>query len=103
MNLKRILGLAVAASIIASSAALAAAATPQHQPGTMAAKTPARIGNIWGGFDHQPIESRVQSAERADGVAPSVQEQARETQILRQLNQELLKGAGTDSTGPAAG
>jgi hypothetical protein len=34
-------------------------------------ETPARIGNVWGGFDHQPTESRVQSAERASGVAPS--------------------------------
>jgi hypothetical protein len=53
-------------------------------------KTPAHIGNIWDGFDHQPRESQVQSAERAIGIAPSTQEQRREAQILQQLNQELL-------------
>jgi hypothetical protein len=56
-------------------------------------ETPARIGNIWGGFDHQPTESQVQSAERASGVAPSAQEQSREAQIVQQLNQELLQSA----------
>jgi hypothetical protein len=59
-------------------------------------ETPARIANIWGGFDHQPIESQVQSAERAAGVAPSAQEQRREAQIVRQLNQELI-GARFDA------
>jgi hypothetical protein len=57
-------------------------------------ETPARIGNIWGGFDHQPTESQVQSFERASGVAPSAQEQSREAQIVQQLNQELLQSAG---------
>jgi hypothetical protein len=57
-------------------------------------ETPARIGNIWGGFDHQPTESQVQSAERASGVAPSAQEQNREERIVQQLNQELLRSAG---------
>jgi hypothetical protein len=65
--------------------------------------TPARIGNIWGGFDHQPTESEVQSAERAYGVAPSAQEQRREAQIVRQLNEELLKSAGAGDSGAAAG
>jgi hypothetical protein len=65
--------------------------------------TPARIGNIWGGFDHQPTESQVQSAERAYGVAPTAQEQRREAQIVQQLNQELLKSAGADNGGAAAG
>src|ERR1700733_5179711 len=57
-------------------------------------ETPARIGNIWDGFDHQPTESQVQSAERASGVAPSAQEQRREARIVRQLDQELLGSAG---------
>ena len=57
-------------------------------------ETPARIGNIWGGFDHQPTKSQVQIAERARGVAPSAQEQNREERIVQQLNQELLRSAG---------
>ena len=64
---------------------------------------PARIGNIWGGFDHQPTESQVQSAERASGVAPSAQEQRREEEIVQKLGQELLKSAGAGSTGTAPG
>lgn len=56
-------------------------------------ETPARIGNIWGGFDHEPIESEVQSAERARGVAPSAPEQRQETRIVEQLFQEVLKNA----------
>ncbi len=59
---------------------------------------PARIANVWSGFDHQPTESQVQRAEQARGVAPDAREQRRETRILRQLDQELLK-----STGVAAG
>jgi hypothetical protein len=57
-------------------------------------ETPARIDNIWGGFDHQPTEIQVQSAERAAGVAPSAQEQSREARIVQQLDQELLGSAG---------
>jgi CheY-like chemotaxis protein len=66
-------------------------------------EAPARISNIWGGFDHQPTKSQVQSAERASGVAPSAQEESREAQIERQLNRELLKSAGAGWTGAAAG
>ena len=66
-------------------------------------ETPARIGNIWGGFNHQPTKYLVQSAERARGVAPSVQEESREAQIVQQLNRELLKSAGANRTGIAAG
>jgi hypothetical protein len=56
--------------------------------------TPVRIGNIWGGFDHQPTESQVRRAERARGIAPSAQEQSREARIVRRLNRELLKSIG---------
>jgi hypothetical protein len=56
-------------------------------------EAPARIANIWGGFDHQPTESQVQRAEQAAGVAPDVKQQRRESQILRQLDQELLNSA----------
>jgi hypothetical protein len=57
-------------------------------------EAPACIDNIWGGFDHQPTEAQVASAERAGGVAPSSQEQRREGQIVQQLDQTLLDGAG---------
>jgi hypothetical protein len=60
-------------------------------------ETPVRIANIWDGFDHQPTESQVQSAERARGVAPSAQEQSREERIVQQLNQELLGSADAGS------
>jgi len=64
---------------------------------------PARISNIWGGFDHQPTKSQVQIAERARGVAPSAQEQSREAQIMRQLNRELLKSVGVGWTAAIVG
>lgn len=30
---------------------------------------PARIGNIWGGFNHQPTVSEVQNREKAAGIS----------------------------------
>jgi hypothetical protein len=73
--------------IFATGAALARQAPAPNE-------TRARIGNIWDGFDHQPTESEVQSAERASGVAPSAQEQSREAQIVQQLYQKLLRSEG---------
>jgi len=64
------------------------------QPLPASADTPARIGNIWAGFDHQPTQSQVQSAERAGSIAPSAQEQSREAQIVQQLDHELLNNDG---------
>jgi hypothetical protein len=66
-------------------------------------EAPARIGNIWGGFDHQPTESQVQRAERARGIASSAQQQTLEAQIVQQLYQQLLKSAGARRPGAAAG
>ena len=66
-------------------------------------ETSARVGNIWGGFDHQPILSQVERAERARGVAPSAREEGREAQIVRELNQQLLKSAGAGRNGATAG
>jgi hypothetical protein len=77
----------------------AALAQEAHAP----SETPARIGDIWCGFDHQPAESQVQSAERALGVAPSAQEEAQEAQIGQQLYQEVLRSAGAGGTDAAAG
>jgi hypothetical protein len=64
-------------------------------------EAPARIGNTWNGFDHQPTQSQVHGAERASGVAPSAQEQRREAQIVRELNEQLLNSAGAGRTGAA--
>lgn len=66
-------------------------------------ETPARVGNIWGGFDHQPVEPQVQSAERARGDAPTVQEQSRESEVVQQLYQELLMRAGAGRSSATAG
>ncbi len=73
------------------------------QEGRASKETPARIANIWGGFDHQPTESQVLSAERARGAAPSAQQQSREAQIVQQLYQQLLNSAGAHRTGASAG
>lgn len=66
-------------------------------------ETPVRVGNIWGGFDHQPVESQVQGAERARGDAPTAQEQSRESEVVQQLYQELLKRAGAGGSSATAG
>ncbi len=80
--------------LVPAGGALAREARAPNEP-------PARIANVWGGLDHQPTEAWVERAEQAAGVAPSLQEQARETQIVRQLNLELLHGSGR--TGAPAG
>ncbi|HTW69838.1 MAG TPA: hypothetical protein VME47_08140 [Acetobacteraceae bacterium] len=64
---------------------------------------PARIDNVWGGFDHQPTQSEVESAERARGIAPSKQEQQRDARTVRQLYQELLGNTGAGGVGTTAG
>jgi hypothetical protein len=87
--------LASAISLLCALILPAGAALAREAPALN--ETPARIGNIWDGFDHQPTESQVQSAERASGVAPSAQEQSREARIVQQLNQELLGSAGAGS------
>lgn len=61
-------------------------------PVRAADQTPTRIGNVWGGFNHQPTEAQVQSAEQADSIAPDTAEQRREARIVQQLDQELLNG-----------
>ena len=57
---------------------------------------PARIGNIWSGFDHQPTSSEVQDREKAAGISPSTARQERETatlnDIYRQLESQRLSG-----------
>lgn len=67
--------------------------TPVAQTTPVSNEAPARIANIWGGFDHRPTESPVQRAEQARGVAPDVKDERREVRILRQLDQQLLKSS----------
>ena len=78
----------LAAALTASLVAGAALALQAHAAGT----TPTRIGNTWNGFDHQPTQSQVQSAEQAGSVAPSVEEQRREARVVDELDRELLNG-----------
>ena len=87
-HLPRLAVLAAAISLLSAVMLPAGTAVAQQ------AGTPDRIGNTWDGFDHQPTQSQVQSAERASSVAPSAQEQRREAQIVQQLDEKLLGGPG---------
>ena len=51
---------------------------------------PTRIGNIWGGFDHQPTSSEVQDREKAAGISISTAKQELETVILNDIYQRLV-------------
>jgi hypothetical protein len=83
--------LAVTIPLLCSLIFPAGAALAREEPPPN--ETPARIDNIWGGFDHQPIESKVQSTEHASDVAPDAREQSREARIVQQLYQKLLRNA----------
>jgi hypothetical protein len=50
---------------------------------------PARIGNIWGGFNHQPTASEVQDREKAAGISLSTAQQERESAILDDIYKQL--------------
>jgi len=50
---------------------------------------PARIGNIWGGFNHQPTASEVQNREKAAGISLSTAQQERERAILDDIYNQL--------------
>jgi hypothetical protein len=51
---------------------------------------PARIGNIYGGLDHQPTQSDVQDRERAAGVGANTAQQQRNAATVDQLYEQLL-------------
>jgi hypothetical protein len=93
----------VAAAIALLCAVLLPAGVALAQEASASKEVPARIGNIWGGFNHQPTESQVQSAERVRGIASSAQQQTLEAQIVQQLYQQVLKSAGASRTSAAAG
>jgi hypothetical protein len=51
---------------------------------------PSRIGNIWGGFDHQPTSSEVQDREKAAGISVSAANQKQEAAILNDIYKHLV-------------
>jgi hypothetical protein len=63
---------------------------------------PDRIGNIYGGFDHQPTQSQVQDRERAAGVGLDTAQQQRNAATVDRLYEQLLGRVPADPTmGPA--
>ena len=64
---------------------------------------PSRIGNIYGGFDHQPTQSEVQDRERAAGVGADTTQQQRNAATVDRLYEQLLGKLPADpSMGQAA-
>jgi hypothetical protein len=57
---------------------------------TSSGSPPARIGNIWGGFDHQPTSSEVQDREKAAGISLSATKQEQEAAILNDIYKQLV-------------
>jgi hypothetical protein len=51
---------------------------------------PERIGNIYGGLDHQPTQSEVQDRERAAGVGANTAQQQRNAATVDKLYEQLL-------------
>jgi hypothetical protein len=65
---------------------------------------PARIGNIYGGLDHQPTQSEVQDRERAAGVGANTVQQQRNAATVDQLYEQLLGRLPADpAMGQASG
>jgi hypothetical protein len=54
------------------------------------ADSPARVGNIWGGFDHEPDPAIVHEGEKAAGVLPSPQRQKQLDNDVERTTCELL-------------
>ena len=58
--------------------------------GTIPSGSPGRIDNVYGGFDHQPMQSEVQNREHAAGIEPDNRQQMDEDAKLQQLYRQLL-------------
>jgi hypothetical protein len=58
---------------------------------------PTQIGNIYGGFDHQPTQSEVSQRERAAGINLDSNQVKRNSDIVDQLYRELENKAATGS------
>jgi hypothetical protein len=63
--------------------ALSAASAAQADP-------PVRVGNIWGGLDHEPDPAIVHEGENAKGVLPSPQRQEQLDNDVERTARELL-------------
>jgi hypothetical protein len=73
-------------AIVISLFALAIAYEPLH---ASTRSPPARIANVYGGFDHQPRQSEVDRREQAAGIALKRSQQERYAATLNELYQEL--------------
>jgi hypothetical protein len=65
---------------------LAGAATGQER----GAPAPDRIGPEWNWHEHEPTQGVTRRIERAEGVAPSLQEDRRDAHDVDQLYRELM-------------
>jgi hypothetical protein len=74
--------------LLALCAAVPAGADSPHPP--------TRNGNVYGGFNHQPTRSEVESRERSEGLAPDAREQAAQNSTIRHLYEELEQEQRTD-------
>jgi hypothetical protein len=52
--------------------------------------TPARIGNIWNGLDHQPTPAELNAQAKADHVPDDAAEQKKALQDIYAIDRELL-------------
>jgi hypothetical protein len=64
--------------------------TSQIAKSTDNGSAPARIANIWGGFNHQPTASEVQDREKTAGIGISTAQQERETAILNDIDKQRM-------------
>ena len=52
---------------------------------------PARIGNVWGGTDHQPTRNAVRNAELQAHTALNAKKKNSEDNELRRIRHQLLR------------
>jgi hypothetical protein len=68
-------------------------------PGVISKSPPTRIGNIYGGFDHQPTQSEVLRRERAAGISSSAAQRNRDDAVLQEIYRHLEGGTPADPAG----
>jgi hypothetical protein len=57
------------------------------------ARPPGRIADIYGGLNHQPTRSEVESRERAASIEPNTRQRAADDDVIRELYEKLLPKA----------
>ena len=57
------------------------------------AQPPSRIGNVYGGFNHQPGRFEVEDRQRAAGVGQNLRQRAADDEIVQKLYEELIRRA----------